>query len=146
MSLPPSEIEDCTQFWTFPPDSIDYVHMRWLTGSIPDWYALFAEAYRTCSPGGWVESHEPSSCLQSDHVPVPGESALGQWGKFFFEGGRKTGRSFTVVEEDLQRKAMEAAGFVDIQEYSFKVSRSSEKTGRDDFPVCLFGNLANIGA
>jgi hypothetical protein len=30
--------------------------------------------------------------------------------------------SFTVYEEELQRKAMEDAGFVDIQTHDFKVS------------------------
>ena len=98
--------------------------MRWLTGSIPDWNALFAEAYETCKPGGWVESFEPSSILESDHGPVPEDSAVGQWGKFFIEGSATTGRSFTVVEDELQRKGMEAAGFVDIGEFSFKVSIS----------------------
>lgn len=95
--------------------------MRWLTGSIPDWYSLFAEAYKTCKPGGWVESFEPSSVLESDHEEIPEDSAMGQWGKFFIEGGKKTGRSFLVVEEEIQRKAMEAAGFVNIGEFCFKV-------------------------
>ena len=40
---------------------------------------------------------------------------MGQWGKIFIQGGRKLGISFEVVQNDLQRKAMEAAGFVDIQ-------------------------------
>ncbi|WXC64905.1 hypothetical protein SNK03_010715 [Fusarium graminearum] len=29
--------------------------------------------------------------------------------------------SFSVYEEELQRKAMEAAGFIDIQQYEYKV-------------------------
>ena len=124
-----SEIEDCTQEWTFPPNSADYIHMRWLAGSIPDWNALFAEAYRTCKPGGWVESFEPSPHLESDHGPVPEDSAVGQWGRFFTEGGEKTGRTFSVVDDDLQRKGMEAAGFVDIGEFSFKVSTGASREG-----------------
>ncbi|SPO03577.1 related to TAM domain methyltransferase [Cephalotrichum gorgonifer] len=115
------EIEDCTLNWTFAPDSFDYIHMRWLLGSITDWTALFAEAYKACSPGGWVESLEPSCQFQSDHTGIPDDSALGQWGKFFIEGGKKIGQSFTVLEDNIQRKAMEAAGFVDIQEFQFKV-------------------------
>lgn len=62
--------------------------------------------------------------MQSDHAPLPEGSALGQWGKFFVEGGKKIGRTFTVLEDGVQRRAMEAAGFVDIQEYDFKVRPS----------------------
>ena len=119
----PSEIEDCTREWTFAADSIDYVHIRWLMGSIADWTALFEQAYKACKPGGWVESLEGSCYVESDHCDLPDTSALGQWSKFFVEGGKKLGRTFLVVEDDLQRKGMEAAGFVDIQETTFKVSR-----------------------
>ena len=48
-----------------------------------------------------------------------------QWGKFFVEGGRKIGRPFTILEDDIQKKAMEEAGFVDIKEIKFKVSQNT---------------------
>jgi len=54
---------------------------------------------------------------------VKESSALGQWGKLFIEGAKKLGVSFTVYEEELQRKAMEAAGFVDIQQFEYKVNK-----------------------
>lgn len=95
--------------------------MRWLFGSIADWDALYAEAFKTLKPGGWVESPESSLQVESDHVEIPDNSALGQWGKFFIEGGERMGRTCKVVDEDLQRKGMEAAGFVDIQVHEFKV-------------------------
>ncbi|KAM6530475.1 hypothetical protein FALCPG4_008603 [Fusarium falciforme] len=121
--VPPNlkfEIEDCTQEWTFPADHADYIHMRWLVGSIPDWDKLFSQAYRCCRPDGWVESFEPSPFFTSDDGTVKEESALGQWGKFFIEGGKKFGMNFTIVEDDVQVKAMEAAGFVDIQTFEYK--------------------------
>lgn len=116
-----SEIEDCTQEWTFTPNSADYIHIRWLIGAIPDWYGFFSEAYKTCKPGGWVESFEPSGIITSDDDTVKVNSALDQWGKIFIEGAKKLGTSFTIYEEELQRKAMEAAGFVDIQQFEYKV-------------------------
>ncbi|KAH6949262.1 S-adenosyl-L-methionine-dependent methyltransferase [Fusarium avenaceum] len=121
--VPPNlkfEIEDCTQSWTFAPNSADYIHIRWLIGSIPDWNQFFKEAYKTCKPGGWVESFEPSGIITSDDDTVKESSALGQWGKLFIEGAKKFGMSFTVYEEELQREAMEAAGFVDIQTHELK--------------------------
>ncbi|KAH6627529.1 S-adenosyl-L-methionine-dependent methyltransferase [Chaetomium tenue] len=37
---------------TFPANHFDYVHMRLLFGSVPDWPRLLREAYRCCKPGG----------------------------------------------------------------------------------------------
>ncbi|KAK1767868.1 S-adenosyl-L-methionine-dependent methyltransferase [Phialemonium atrogriseum] len=122
--VPPNlefQIDDCTQKeWAFPRDSLDYVHMRWLVGSIVDWTALFKHAYNSLKPGGFIESHEASPYIVSDDGSIHETSAMNQWGKFFVEGGRKMGRSFTVVKDGTQRKAMEEAGFVDIEEANLK--------------------------
>lgn len=123
-----SEIEDCTSEWTFQPETFDYIHARYLVGSVIDWTALFREAYKTLKPGGWFESFEGSPHMVSDDGTVPEKSAISQWGKFFEEGGKKMGRSFLVIHEGTQRKAMEEAGFVDIQEWDFKVCHASPTT------------------
>ncbi|RYP76324.1 hypothetical protein DL769_003664 [Monosporascus sp. CRB-8-3] len=123
--LPPNlkfEVDDVTQEWTYAPDSFDYVHIRWLVGAIPDWNELFKQAYKTLKPGGYLESKESSGLIRSDDGTVPVGSALDQWGRVFWEAGKKFGRSFRVFEDELQRKAMEAAGFVDIKEYIYKAS------------------------
>ncbi|WZH46896.1 S-adenosyl-L-methionine-dependent methyltransferase [Fusarium acuminatum] len=114
------EIEDCTREWTFKSSFADYIHARWLFGSIKSWDDFFAEAFRVCKPGGWVESHEAASSISSDDNTVAPDSAMGHWGKFFLEGSKKIGTSFTVVEDGTQRKAMEAAGFINIQEFEFR--------------------------
>lgn len=115
------EIDDATLPWTFAPNSLDYVHMRYLLGSIKDWSALFREAFAACKPGGWLESYEASVDQNSDDGTVPPGSAMDQWGKLFWEAGRKMGRTFRVYEDDIQRKAMQEAGFVEIQVYDIKV-------------------------
>lgn len=97
--------------------------MRWLVGSIADWKSLFKEAYKCLKPGGYIESYEPSSRVESDDGTVQPGSALSQWERFFVEGGRKIGRPFTIFEENIQREAMREAGFCDIKERDFKVSR-----------------------
>nr|XP_036589604.1 flavonol synthase flavanone 3-hydroxylase [Colletotrichum truncatum]KAF6801609.1 flavonol synthase flavanone 3-hydroxylase [Colletotrichum truncatum] len=115
-----SEIEDCTREWTFAPESFDYIHIRFLVGSIEDWPALFKQAYKTLKPGGYLESFEVSPAILSDDDTVPETSALGQWGKFFEEGGRKMGRTFRVLDENLQKTSMEEAGFEEITEWNNK--------------------------
>ncbi|KAK7433047.1 hypothetical protein QQZ08_000520 [Neonectria magnoliae] len=122
--VPPNlqfQIDDCTQEWTFAENSLDYIHTRWLVGSIVDWPQLFKEAYRCLKPGGYLESHEALSRMDCDDGSITEKSAMHQWGKFFVEGGKMIGRSFTIVEDGVQKKAMEDAGFVNIEERNFKV-------------------------
>ncbi|EEU38673.1 uncharacterized protein NECHADRAFT_45720 [Fusarium vanettenii 77-13-4] len=114
------QIDDCTKEWTFPEASLDYVHVRFLTGCIADWEALIKAAYRCLKPDSYIQSMEPSAYIQSDDNTIEPDSAMGQWGKIFVEGGNKMGRPFTVVEDELQNKALEKAGFVDIQEKKHK--------------------------
>ncbi|KAK0737930.1 S-adenosyl-L-methionine-dependent methyltransferase [Schizothecium vesticola] len=104
-------IEDAASTWSQPDNSVDYVHIRYLVGSIPDWDALFQEAFRVLKPGGYVESLEPSSLFQSDDGSVKEGSAMDRWGKVFNEGGRKIGRPFNIIGEDIQRTGMLQAGF-----------------------------------
>lgn len=96
--------------------------MRWLVGSIDDWDTLFKRAYDCLAPGGYLESYEMSTMWESDDGSVTENTALGQWGKIYIEGGRQAGRTFTVVYDGLQKKAMEKAGFVEIEERDLKVS------------------------
>jgi hypothetical protein len=122
-------MDDCTQEWTFAPGSFDYIHLRWLLGSIADWSELFAQAYRACRPGGWIETFEPRSGLLSDDGSVTDKTVHGQWGKVFTAGANITGRTFDVVQLNLQKKGMEEAGFVDIQERLLKVRSPSPHLG-----------------
>ena len=115
-------MEDYTRPWTFASESFDFVHLRWLLGSVPDWEFLFRETFKALKPGGWVQSFEPSPIYKSDHKDIRG-SAIDEWGKFFTKYSKK-GPTFLVLEENLQRTAMEAAGFVGIQNCDYKVSSS----------------------
>ncbi|KAK3313025.1 S-adenosyl-L-methionine-dependent methyltransferase [Apodospora peruviana] len=121
--VPPNlqfQIDDATKEWTSRDNEFDFIHMRYLFGSVADWAALYRQAFRCCKPGGWIEDFEASTVMSSDDGSVKEGSPMNQWGKVFFEGGRKLGRPFTVLEDDLQRKGMEAAGFVNINVWDFK--------------------------
>ncbi|KAI0179058.1 S-adenosyl-L-methionine-dependent methyltransferase [Hypoxylon sp. FL1284] len=126
--IPPNlrfELDDVTRPWTYKPETFDYIHMRWLVGHIEDWRALYDECFKALKPGGYFEHKDSSAIIISDDGTVAEDSALSQWGKVFNEGGRLSGKSFGVVEDDVQRKCMEAAGFVDIQEYDLKAPLGS---------------------
>lgn len=119
-----SELEDCTQDWSFDSNTYDYIHMRYLNGSIVDWLALFREAYRTLRPGGYIESCEASARTSCDDDTLDPNSATHRWSEIFLEFGRKTGRSFILSEDHGFKKVMEEAGFVDVKEHPFKMPTS----------------------
>lgn len=127
-------MEDCTQDWTFPHNSFDYVHMRYLIGSIVDWTALYKEAFKVLQPGGWLENAETSPFHTSDDGTVTPGSASVQFPDIFRQVELLTGRTFRIADGGNQRKAMEAAGFVDIQEFGCKVSL----TRTTNFSLCPY--------
>ncbi|KAF4981729.1 hypothetical protein FZEAL_2531 [Fusarium zealandicum] len=126
--VPPNlkfEIDDCTKAWTWDENTFDFVHMRYLVGAIKDWNALFKDAFRSLKPGAWVESceTEPTTLSDDGTVTDDGSTALGgTWGRMFIEGGKVTGCSWAVIADDLQMKAIKDAGFVNIQEATYKAS------------------------
>ncbi|KAM5354906.1 hypothetical protein ACJ41O_001552 [Fusarium nematophilum] len=89
-------------------------------GSITDWTHVFKEAFTTCKPGGWVESYEVMSVMQSDDDTIPPGSAMETWGQIFLEGGRRAGQTFAIIQEDVQRRGMESAGFINIHVIDLK--------------------------
>ncbi|KAH7133020.1 hypothetical protein EDB81DRAFT_845500 [Dactylonectria macrodidyma] len=120
--IPPNlnEIDDCTQEWTFTLDLYNYVHIRYLVDTILNWTELFKQAYKTLRSSSYLESFEASPTIKSNNNTVTPESAVGQWDQIFIEGSKTTSRTFTVIANNLQRKAMEEAGFVDIEKWNFK--------------------------
>jgi ubiquinone/menaquinone biosynthesis C-methylase UbiE len=126
--VPPNvkfELDDANQPWTWEDNTFDYVHMRCLFGSIVDWSALYKEAFRCCKPGGYFEDYENSISMQSSDGSVTPGSPMDQWTKVFWAGGDKFGRTFRVFEDDIQKKCMEEAGFVDVVVFDIKVGHDN---------------------
>ncbi|KAI1384779.1 S-adenosyl-L-methionine-dependent methyltransferase [Hypoxylon trugodes] len=123
--VPPNvkfEIDDCTKEWTWPEGYFDFIHMRYLFGAISDWSELLHQAYRCCAPGGWVQSCECDIAMNSDDDTIRPESVIKTfWNPLWKELPEKLGVSFQVVEEGLQNKGFEEAGFVDITEVNYKL-------------------------
>lgn len=119
--VPPNcsfEIDDATEQWTFPKDSFDFVHVREMFGSVPDWDDFFRQAFLHIKPGGMIE------CLERSVEPAPFDETVGpdhfynEWGRTVVTMGERWGKSFTVWRELKER--MERAGFVDVVENRLK--------------------------
>ncbi|KAF5004219.1 hypothetical protein FDECE_9276 [Fusarium decemcellulare] len=113
-------IDDCMLDWTWPEDHFDFVHIRALYGSIPDWQDLYRKAYAHLKPGGWIQDLEMEVRIESDHVDFGEDHIFNRWAELFYEGGEKMGRSFAVCQGHTMRDNLEAAGFVDIVEKKVK--------------------------
>ncbi|KAL2129423.1 hypothetical protein VTI74DRAFT_7817 [Chaetomium olivicolor] len=121
--VPPNvrfELDDANLDWTWEDNTFDYVHVRSMLGTIADWQKFYREAFRCCKPGGWMEHQDEAAMWRAENREIPETSAMGQWEKVFDEGGRKFGRTFRVLQDNIQKKCMEEAGFVDIVVKDFK--------------------------
>ncbi|KAL0929489.1 uncharacterized protein CTRU02_215655 [Colletotrichum truncatum] len=81
------EIDDFNEPWTFKPNSFDYIHIRFLTGSIKDWESIVEQAYHCLEPGGILESSEPSFLVERDDGTVNEKSAWSGWYNIFEQYG-----------------------------------------------------------
>ncbi|KAK8177042.1 SAM dependent methyltransferase [Phyllosticta citrichinensis] len=103
------EVDDCTQPWTYAPESFDYIHVRCLYGSVADWPAFYAECFKALKPGGLIEQLEVSLAPQSEDGTLPRTSALTTWSKLLLAAGDAAGKSLRTVDEMAQH--IRSAGF-----------------------------------
>ncbi|KAK3400623.1 S-adenosyl-L-methionine-dependent methyltransferase [Sordaria brevicollis] len=120
--VPPNlsfNIDDATKEWTYQPDFFDYIHIRWLCGTIKDWPALYKEAYKCLKPGGWIEHMDGDVNMVCLDGTMPKDSAIYQWGQLWCEIERKTGVVFNIVDSGCMENGIKEAGFTNIQIENF---------------------------
>ena len=123
--VPPNlrfDIDDYNKEWTYNDNTFDFIHIRWITGTVTDWHTLYKEAYRCLKPGGWIEHIDTSTNVLSDDGTVGKDTAMGQWGKIWQEAGRRMGTPMDVTEKNIQEEGMKEAGFVNLSKETYKVS------------------------
>ncbi|KAG6069576.1 hypothetical protein E4U16_007601 [Claviceps sp. LM84 group G4] len=120
--VPPNvcfEIDDATLEWTWNANHFDFIHIRYILGGIQDWTALYKEAYRCCTPGGWLESVEYEPAFHSDDGALELEPVLASWGELFRDAAKFLKRPLSV--QHIQKKAFNEAGFVEEREVRYKI-------------------------
>ncbi|KAM0239566.1 hypothetical protein ACHAP5_008212 [Fusarium lateritium] len=123
--VPPNlefQIDDAQQEWTFEPESFDFIHIRYLQGSINDWDKLYSQMYKFLKPGGWFQHIEPDLQMnsQSPDVKVDEEHIYTRWANIFNEVGQKIGRTFDFSDRKLEKLA-KTAGFKDVAFHTHKI-------------------------
>ncbi|KAJ4251467.1 hypothetical protein NW762_011452 [Fusarium torreyae] len=123
--VPPNvefQIDDAQLDWTFEPESFDFIHIRYLQGSIDDWDKLYSQVYKFLKPGGWFQHIDPDIQMlsQNPNVKVDDEHIYTRWAKVFGEVGEKIGKTFDFSDRKLEKLA-QAAGFTQINFQTHKI-------------------------
>ncbi|KAL2826333.1 S-adenosyl-L-methionine-dependent methyltransferase [Aspergillus pseudoustus] len=110
-------IEDCTEEWLYEKESLDYIHIRGMYGSVGDWDALYKKAYKHLKPGGYIEHWEQSVQAKSEDGTTSG-TVYEEWAELAWRAGDAFGKTLRIVDESKHR--ISKAGFTDVVEKRFK--------------------------
>jgi trans-aconitate methyltransferase len=117
-------VDDLESDWAYPEaEHFDYIHGRALIGSITDWKKLFSEAFNHLKPGGFIEIQEYPCAINSDDNTQSLVPSLMDWVAKLNEGCAKIGKPGNNAH--LLKGYLEEAGFVDVRQEIYKVSRMS---------------------
>lgn len=118
------EIQDCADpDWLREPGQTDYIHSRFMAGSITSWKQLIRTSRHHLRPGtGWLELHEIHPTPLSDDGSMPDDWKFMEWEKNIEHASKKrlnSPRSIRIAQH-LQQW-MEECGFVEVSQLVFKV-------------------------
>lgn len=120
--VPPNcsfQVDDIRETWTFAEDSMDFIHIRALYGSIKDWPALYEKCMRHLKPGGWLEQVEYSADWVSDDNSIPEGHVFRKASACYNGAGEQMGQTFCIWEQS--KDYFDKAGFVNTVEKRFKM-------------------------
>jgi len=119
--VPPNirfEIDDVEDEWTYSKP-FDYIHCRYMVGSISDWPKLMRQCHDNLSPGGWVEFQDFDIDYYSQDGSLTEEHAFRRWLALSAQAAGQVGRSLRVGVQ-LEQWVRDA-GFVDVQVFKVPV-------------------------
>ncbi|KAB2581224.1 Secondary metabolism regulator LAE1 [Lasiodiplodia theobromae] len=112
--LPPNvtfEVDDVEAEWPDRP-KFDFIHSRYMAGSLGDWPQLMSRCFENLEPGGWVEFQDYEYRYYSDDGSLPEDSQLIKMSELMIEGCSKIGRNVSPGPSLLQW--VKDAGFVNV--------------------------------
>lgn len=72
------KVDDCEELWNFNTP-FDFVHVRYMAGSIKDWPKLLRPSYESTAPGGWVQIMDFGSLYYSEDKTLTKDSHIHSW-------------------------------------------------------------------
>lgn len=113
--LPPNvrfEIDDVEDPWTYK-NPFDYIHSRYMAGSIQDWPKLMQQCFAHLQPGGWVEFQDFDIDYYSQDGSLTPDHALRRWLTIAYDAEKVTGR--TLRPGKYLERWVRDAGFENVQ-------------------------------
>ena len=92
--VPPNvkfEVDDCEEPWNFEWP-FDFVHIRYMAGSIKDWPKFVQQSYKGTAPGGWVEIMDLGSPYYSEDGSLTEDAPVYGWMTELLNASRQFGR------------------------------------------------------
>lgn len=106
------EVDDVEQEWTHS-HPFDYIHCRYMAGSIKDWPHLMSQSFAATKPGGWVEFQDFDMRFSTHRGEFKPGDALDRWCTELIEGLQSIGHE-PEPGHQLQGWVTEA-GFVNVR-------------------------------
>ena len=111
-------VDDVEADWA-EPVQYDFIHCRYMAGSIKDWPRLVSQIYANLRPGGWVEFQESANTLFSEDTSLTSDNHMVQMMEHLLEACDKLGR--TMDPAPSFTKWTTEAGFQRINEQRFRL-------------------------
>lgn len=99
-------VDDVEKPWV-PGEEYDFIHCRYMAGSIKDWPMLIRQCFDNLKPGGWLELQETTNRLYSEDGSLKDDSCISQMMNGLIEACNKIGRTMNPAPE-MERWVREA--------------------------------------
>ncbi|GKT60031.1 methyltransferase domain-containing protein [Colletotrichum tofieldiae] len=111
------EVDDVEEEWLYS-QPFDYIHLRFMNGSLADWKKIITKAYDNLLPGGYLEIQDNDCVLTADDGTLPSHKPLAEFGRLIREAAKKFGRAFIPCPE--LKDLLVDVGFEDVALQNFK--------------------------
>jgi hypothetical protein len=112
-------IVDDVEFDWVESQPYNYLHCRYMAGSIKNWPRLVSQIFANLKPGGLVEFQESANTLYSEDRTLSPDNMMVKMMDGLMEACDKIGR--TMDPAPSMKKWAEEAGFVNAKEQRFKL-------------------------
>lgn len=111
-------VDDVEQDW-IESDEYDYIHCKYMAGSIKDWPRLVRHCYKHLKPGGWLEFQESDNDMYSEDGSLTPDNSMVRMMNGLMEAGQKIGRTLNPAPQ--MKGWVEDAGFTNVNQQRFKL-------------------------
>jgi SAM-dependent methyltransferase len=111
-------VDDVEQDWV-ETQPYDYIHCKYMSGSIQNWQRLIQQCYEHLKPGGWLELQESDNTMYSEDGSLTPDNSMVRMMDGLMDAAGKIGR--TMDPAPHMEGWAQHAGFTNINQQRFKL-------------------------